>query len=118
MWLCCIVPGPREANDFQPVLDIIADELNYLYHEGRLVRDAASPGEEFVSRVKLFGLVSDFKGIAPLLRGRKGLGHTDACYECHQRGRSIPGKASIYPGKQARRLALFMTKSKIAACAA
>lgn len=99
MWLCCIIPGPQTPDDFQPVLDIIADELNYLYHEGRLVRDAANSNHTFVSRVKLFGLICDFKALGPLLRGRKGLAHVDACYECHQRGKSVPGKSSIYPGE-------------------
>lgn len=99
MWLCCIVPGPKEANDFQPVLDIIADELNYLYMDGHTVTDSASTSLlQHVCKVKLFGLVSDYKGIGPLLRGRRGISHNDSCYECCQTGMSIPGKGSVFPG--------------------
>lgn len=97
MWLCCIIPGPKEADDFQPVLDIIADELNALYMDGHSVTDSATQLQH-TCKAKLFGLVSDYKGIGPLLRGRRGISHNDSCYECFQAGMSSSGKSSIFPG--------------------
>lgn len=94
------VAGPKEPDDFQPVLDIIADELNFLYQDGLLVQDSANPGQpQHRTRVKLFGLVADYKAIGPLLRGRRSMAHHHSCYKCHQEGISIDGKPSIFPGK-------------------
>ena len=43
-WLPCIVPaqGPKksEPDDFQVFLEIVVDELNYLYHVGLQVKDS------------------------------------------------------------------------------
>lgn len=61
LWLLTIIPGPKEPKDFQPVLDIIADELNYLYRFGVGVSSSFPPEgctNSFVCRAKLYGLVS------------------------------------------------------------
>lgn len=104
LWLCCVVPGPKEPKDFQSVLDIIADDLNYLYRFGIEVVSSApetAPNActgRFNCKAKLFGLISDYRGIGPLTRHAMSPSHVGACYTCHQKGFSASGK-TIYPGK-------------------
>ncbi|CAL8465844.1 g5380 [Coccomyxa elongata] len=45
MHICFIVPGPKKPSDFFPYLDIVTDELNFLYWEGVPVRRAGWESE-------------------------------------------------------------------------
>ena len=51
-WLSCIIPAQgkkkSEPNDFQSYTEILADELNFLYHIGIEVSDSTHRFELFV----------------------------------------------------------------------
>lgn len=112
MWLVCIAPGPGEPKDFQPILDIVADELNFLYHHGVNVRDSSdSSSSAFTCKARLFQVIADYRGMAPLLWYSASPAHEGACYECHQGGFSHSRGKTIYPGEHAECKPIFLLDS-------
>jgi Transposase family tnp2 len=95
-----VIAGKKEekANlDLQPVLQLVVDELNFLYMVGAEVHDAYT-GEDFVMRAKLVHAISDLRGLQKITN-MKSSPATYSCYCCWLKGHKIASKGkTIYPG--------------------
>ena len=80
----------------RPYLDILTDELNYLYWEGISVHRHGSP-EAQLYKAMLLSVVSDYRGYPELFRITQSPALVGACYICEQAGTRLGGK-TIYAG--------------------
>ena len=81
--------------DLQPYLDIITDELEWLYYEGVNVSDGA--GNETALKAMLLSIVSDYRGLPKLFRLSQSPALRGACYICKQKGIKL-GSSTAQPG--------------------
>ena len=98
--LCCIVPGPKAPSDLQPILEVIVDDLMYLYYNGLRVEDASDGAKGLQAahcRAMLINVISDYRGYPKLFRYTQSPAFVGGCYMCGIRGfRYPPGKKTIY----------------------
>ncbi len=97
MMLCCVLSNTSASADLQPTLEIIVDELNWLYHKGINVSDAHH-GDEVHIRAMLIDVRSDFPGTSKGFRYTGGGAFVGACYGCCQEGVCCQKRKRIYPG--------------------
>ena len=71
--------------DLQPYLDIVIDELEWLYYEGVDVPDLCS-GATSCCKAMLLNVVSDYRGFPKLFRLSQSPALNGACYVCEQKG--------------------------------
>lgn len=85
--------------DFAPYLDILTDELNWLYWEGVPVYRAGS-NETFNCRAMILKIISDYRGIPEIFRVAQSPAFVGACYMCKQEGKRMADDSTkcIYPG--------------------
>ena len=81
--------------DLQPYLDIVTDELEWLYYEGVNVSDGA--GNETALKAMLLSIVSDYRGLPKLFRLAQSPALRGACYVCKQKGVKL-GSSTVQPG--------------------
>jgi hypothetical protein len=97
MMLCCVLSS-SSLGDLQPTMEIVVDELNWLYHKGITVSDAHR-GDEVLIRAMLIDVRSDFPGTSKTFRHTGGGAFVGACYECCQQGVDCSGAKRLYPGE-------------------
>ncbi|KAL3146480.1 hypothetical protein ABBQ32_000737 [Trebouxia sp. C0010 RCD-2024] len=117
MGLLFIIPphGPKrgEPNDFQPFLDIIADQLRHAYWYGiegcvdgswrfKPAAERATLTETFTCKVKLLMGINDRPGWSVMTRVSKNPSRVGACYSCHQEGLKQGGTQSLKSTKHKR----------------
>ena len=93
--LCCVVDGKTITADAQPVLELMIDELVYLYYFGHTVEDRAH-GDSVNVRVMLLDTRFDHPAMLDVFR----LAPTMACpcYVCEARGVTHALHKWIVPG--------------------
>ena len=65
--LAMIIPGPYKPKDYQPYLDIIADELVYLYWHGVLVDHLHPNGDAGICHAMLIQWIGDHPALAGVI---------------------------------------------------
>eukprot|EP00775_Hariotina_reticulata_P004526 gene4526-4779_t len=106
---CRSVDGRTVNSDVQPIMELMIDELVYLYHFGVDVQDASHQNEVVNIRVMLLDTRFDNPGLYKMLRYEFSM--KAPCYMCEQQGMTcacvkviIPGFARFMPqGSQVRR---------------
>lgn len=98
--VCCVASGGPMHTDAQPVLELIVDELVYLYHFGATITDASVQGvsgKEQNVRAMLLDTRFDLPALALCMRWASG-GMNGACCTCKQQGMTCAGLKPVYPG--------------------
>jgi hypothetical protein len=95
MMLCTVLSSASASGDMQPTLEIVVDELNWLYHQGTIVKDAHR-GDSVHIRAMLIDVRSDFPGTSKTCRYTSGGAYVGSCYGCCQEGISFQKKKRIY----------------------
>ena len=73
--------------DLQPYLDIVTDELEWLYYEGVDVPDPSTGSDAtFCCKAMLMSVVSDYRGFPKLFRLSQSPALNGGCYIYEQKG--------------------------------
>lgn len=97
MFLSVLTLHKLWQDDFAPYLDILTDELQYLYWEGIPVhRHGAMEAQLY--RAMLLSVISDYRGYPELFRITQSPALVGACYICEVLGIRAFGRKTIYAG--------------------
>jgi hypothetical protein len=95
-----VIPGTNRTDaklDLQPILGIVADELDYLDKVGWEVLDVKT-NTIFNCRCRLISVISDYRGLQKILNALGSPGKW-ACFECWLKALKLAARGkTIYPG--------------------
>ncbi len=99
--VCCVVDGKSVNADAQPILELMIDELVYLYYHGVQVQDVSCTRSEPVTvRAMLLDTRFDHPGLYKMFRYL--FSQAAPCYMCHQVGMTCACAKPIIPGAGGR----------------